>query len=97
MKKFLNGHLKILIILIFAAAQHLLLFFMSMSVSVWVHVHMNAGVLGGQGCHIILELTSREVLGVLVNKLRSSLRIVYILHFSKSPNLNGHVSFEIES
>lgn len=65
--------------------------------SVWVHVHRNAGVLGGQGCHIILELTSREVLGVLVNKLRSSLRTLYILHFSRSPNLNVHVSFEIES
>lgn len=56
--------------------------------SVWVHVHMNAGVLGGQGCHIILALTSWEVLGVLVNKLRSSLRTVYTLPFSKSPNLN---------
>lgn len=70
---------------------------MIMSKSVWVHAHMNAGVLGGQGCHIILKLTSQEVFGVLVNKLRFSLIAVCTLHFSKSLHLNAHMSFEIES
>lgn len=67
-ENFLRELLKIEIIVITSATQHLFFLFIIMYMSVWVYVHMAAGVLGGWWCQILLEMASQEVLGVLGNK-----------------------------